>query len=440
MEVRQEIVSWKAWWAVILLFFAYTLSFIDRTIISLLVEPMRADLGLTDTQISLLQGLAFTIFYTTMSIPIAFLADRGQRPLIIGIGMFVWSAMTAACGLAVNFVQLFLARMGVGVGEATLGPAAYSLIADLFPPERRGRAMAVFSSGISVGAGLAFLVGGFVIQLVNTNALSIPMLEGLASWQLVFIIVGVPGMFGAFLMLTVPEPRKGNRNQPLQPPRLALDPILPFLRTNLSEVTALFSTFAISGLIFIALLSWGPTFLIREFGATPSEAGKLMGAGLVIAGPLGAFAGGYLSDRGAAGARQDAPFLVALAGISLMSLAAMAALFAPGVVSAGIWLSVALLFGSFAYPAGAAAVQQLAPDRLRARFAAVYLFATTLIAATLGPTIVALFTDFVFGDPALIGLALAATTACVAPLGILAALLGVRNVKHRTEAAERSAE
>lgn len=433
MDTQHPVASWKAWWAVLVLFLAYTISFIDRTIISLLVEPIRTDLGLSDTQISLLQGLAFTFFYTTMSIPIAFLADRGQRPLIIGVGMFVWSAMTVACGFAVNFVQLFLARMGVGVGEASLGPAAYSLIADLFPPEKRGRAMAFFSSGISVGAGLAFLVGGYVIELVNTNALTLPALDGFASWQLVFIIVGVPGMFGAFLLLTVPEPRRlRGAARAAKPPSTVLEPVIPFLRANAGEVTALFSTFAISGLIFTALLSWGPTYLIREFGATPSEAGKLIGAGLVVAGPLGAFAGGALSDRGVAGSRHDAPFLVGLAGIILMSLAAMAALFAPDVVSAGIWLSAALFFGSFAYPAGAAAVQQLAPDRLRARFSALYLFAVTLIAATLGPTIVALFTDFVFRDPALIGRALVATVACVAPLGVVAALLGARRLKLRS--------
>ena len=146
--VRQPPTPARAWWAIFVLFLAYMLSYVDRTIIALLVEPLRVDLGLTDTQISLLQGLAFAIFYTGLSIPIAILADRHSRRAIIGVGIVFWSAMTSACGLAGNFWQLFIARMGVGVGEATLGPSAYSLIGDLFPEERRGRAMAVFSCSV----------------------------------------------------------------------------------------------------------------------------------------------------------------------------------------------------------------------------------------------------------------------------------------------------
>ena len=422
--------EWQGWWAVFVLFLAYTLSFIDRSIISLLVEPMREDLRLSDIQISLLQGLAFTLFYTTMSIPIAILADRGPRPLLIGAGMFVWSAMTAACGLATNFVQLFFARMGVGVGEATLGPAAYSLIADLFPEEKRGRAMAVFSSGVSLGAGLAFLFGGYVIEIVNSGALSVSILDRFASWQLVFILVGVPGMLGAFLLLTVPEPR-GKRRVHAATSSDPLEPIIPFLKSHSFEITCLFSTFAISGLIFTALLSWGPTMLIRQFGVSAPEAGRLIGIGLVVFGPLGAWAGGWLADKGKMHGRTDAPLLVGFSGIALMSISGIAASYAPSAAHAGILISTAMFFGSFAYPAGATAVQSMAPARLRARFAALYLFAVTLVAATLGPTIVALFTDLVLKDPARIGEALALTILTAAPIGLIASLAGARQLSRR---------
>lgn len=418
----------KAWWAVAVLFLAYTLSFIDRSIISLLVEPMRADLGLNDTQISLLQGLAFTIFYTSMSLPIAFLADRRSRPVLIGIGMFVWSGMTALCGFATNFIQLFLARMGVGVGEATLGPAAYSLIADLFPPEKRGKAMAVFSSGVSLGAGLAFLLGGIVIQAVNSSAFTISFLSGFSSWQLVFLLVGVPGMFGAFLLMTVPEPRKSGKAETTSGTQVTTQPIVPFLLAHPVLISALFLTFAVSGLIFTAFISWGPSLLIRQFGLTAPDAGKLLGLGLIILGPLGAFVGGWLSDKGIARQRPASPFHVGLAGISLMSCAGVGVAFATGPLSASILIVTALFFGSFAYPAGASLVQAIAPPDIRARFSALYLFAVTLIGATLGPTIVALFTDRLFADPSRLGLSLALTIACAAPLGIIASLVGARRL------------
>lgn len=429
--MKQEagpIPEWHAWWAVAVLFLAYTLSFIDRSIISLLVEPMRADLGLNDTQISLLQGLAFTLFYTSMSLPIAYVADKRSRPMLIGIGMFVWSAMTALCGLATNFIQLFLARMGVGVGEATLGPAAYSLIADLFPPEKRGQAMAVFSSGISFGAGLAFLLGGLVIGIVNSGALSASFVSGLSSWQLVFILIGVPGMLGALLLVSVPEPRhrRFSKNAQLSATSPPLQPILPFIRSNSLLVSCLFATFAISGLIFTAYISWGPTLLIRQFGLSAPEAGKLLGVGLIIFGPLGAFIGGWLVDRGVARSRAAAPFHVGIIGIALMSVAGIGAALATSTAVAGTLITAALFFGSFAYPAGASLVQSIAPAEIRARFAALYLFAVTLIAATLGPTIVALLTDFLFADPQKLGASIAITLAIMAPAGIYTAIVGAR--------------
>lgn len=421
----------KAWWAVAVLFLAYTLSFIDRSIISLLVEPMRTDLGLSDTQISLLQGLAFTIFYTSMSLPIAILADSRSRPALIGIGMFIWSAMTALCGLATNFIQLFLARMGVGVGEATLGPAAYSLIADLFPPEKRGKAMAVFSSGISLGAGLAFLLGGLIIQAVNEGAFTFSWVAGFSSWQLVFLLVGIPGMLAAFLLLTVPEPRKVARNAEPHRPRPPTQPVWPFLRAEAVLTTALFLTFAVSGLIFTAFISWGPTLLIRQFGLSASDAGKLIGLGLIILGPLGALVGGWLSDKGIAKQNHASPFYVGLAGIALMSCFGASVALAQGPLIASILIVSALFFGSFSYPAGASLVQAIAPPEIRARFAALYLFAVTLIGATLGPTMVALLTDYLFANPSHLGFSIALTIAFTAPIGIIAALIGARQLKKR---------
>ncbi|MBL8629221.1 MAG: MFS transporter, partial [Rhodospirillaceae bacterium] len=198
----------KAWWAMVVLFLAYTLSFIDRTILALLVEPLRRDLGLSDTEISLLHGLAFAIFYSTMGVPIAVLSDKRSRRLIIGVGVFFWSLMTVLCGVATSFWKLFAARLGVGVGEATLGPATYSLVADLFPEHLRGKAMGFFATGIHVGAGLALIVGGAIVGMAAGVGEIETAVGTFRSWQLVFFIVGAPGLIIALLCATMIEPKR----------------------------------------------------------------------------------------------------------------------------------------------------------------------------------------------------------------------------------------
>lgn len=435
MGTKEKHSEWAAWWAVFVLFLAFTLSFIDRTIISLLVEPLRNDLGLSDFQISLLQGFAFTFFYSTMALPIAFLSDRHSRPLIIGVGVFIWSAMTAACGFVVNFIQLFLARMGVGIGEAALGPAAFSLIADLFPPEKRGRAMAIFSCGISVGGGLAFLLGGYIIEMVNSGAFSLSFMKDMASWQVVFIVVGVPGMIGALLFCTVPEPRtkKIVADQKQQAPEKT-EPVMPFLKSEASRITALFVAFGVSSLIAIVLLSWAPTLIVREFEVSIADVGKALGLGILILGPLGAFTGGFICDLGIARGINGTPYWVGAVGLVLKAICVILAVNAPSFGSAALFVVVAMFFASMTHPAGGTALQALAPARIRARVAALYLLAVNLIAATIGPTMVAVFTDFVFKDPMKIGLSITCTVALMTPIGIIAAIFAARRALPPTAA------
>jgi MFS family permease len=200
-----------AWYVVVVLTIAYTVSFIDRQIMALMVEPIRRDLEISDTQMSLLLGLAFAVFYTLLGIPIARLADRYSRRGIIAAGIAVWCFMTAACGLSRNYAQLFLARVGVGVGEAALSPSALSMMSDYFPKETRGRAVAFYTMGISMGVGLAMILGGQVIALVSqAPPVTLPVVGQLFAWQTVFVVVGLPGILVAALMLTVREPpRKG---------------------------------------------------------------------------------------------------------------------------------------------------------------------------------------------------------------------------------------
>jgi len=198
-----------AWYVVAVLTLTYTVSFIDRQIMSLMIEPIRRDLNITDTQVSLLIGLAFAVFYTLLGIPIARLADRRSRRTIIAVGIATWCFMTAFCGLARSYAQLFLARVGVGVGEAALSPSALSIISDYFPKRTRGRAIAVYNTGISLGTGLAMIVGGALVAHVMVSPpVRLPFVGELYAWQTVFMLVGLPGLFLALLMFTVREPRR----------------------------------------------------------------------------------------------------------------------------------------------------------------------------------------------------------------------------------------
>ena len=201
--------SMAGWYAVFMLLLAYVLSFVDRIIMSLLVTPIKEDLGTTDAQMGLLMGFAFALFYTVIGIPIARLSDVKSRTMIVAVGIFLWSLMTAACGLARSFFQLFLARVGVGVGEAALSPAAYSMISDYFTEDKLGRAIAVYQSGGLFGGGLAFIIGGAVVSMIiSSDATSLTFVGILKPWQIAFLIVGLPGILMAFLMLTVKEPTR----------------------------------------------------------------------------------------------------------------------------------------------------------------------------------------------------------------------------------------
>lgn len=406
-----------AWYGVAILFLAWTVSFIDRIILSLLIVPIQRDLGINDTQISLLHGAAFAIFYTLMGIPIARLADRAPRRPIIVAGIAFWCLATATCGLAKNFWHLFLARVAVGVGEATLAPAAYSMIYDWFPKEKLGRAHAVFNSGVTVGAGLAFIIGGTVIAMTaGIDSVQVPLVGELRNWQVVFVAVGLPGLLVAALMLTVTEPaRRGGL-----PPPVPFAAVLGFMRSQPRAVFGHLAGFALAALVFNAFLAWAPTYLVRVHGMGPGQAGPLLGIGLVLFGSAGMITGGVLSDRWMRAGRGDAHMRAALVGcIGLMPVAALAPLAPEGWIAiAGLWAF--FFFGAFPFGIGAAALQMITPAPMRAQLAALYLLCINLLGIGTGPTVTAVLTDYVFGRPEDVGRSLAVVGAV---FGTLAALV-----------------
>ncbi len=251
----------KSWYVVGILTLAYISSFIDRQILSLLVEPIKRDLKITDTQISLLMGLSFGIFYTLLGIPIARLADLKSRKHIVAWGIGLWSLMTAICGMAGNFTQLFLARMGVGVGEAALSPAAYSMIADLFPKRKLAMANSVYNMGIFIGAGLAFLIGGLVVNMVKVEEMwQVPLIGEIYPWQLVFFFVGLPGLLIVFLMSRIKEPVR----QGVVTDKASLSQTWAFILKNANTYININLGLGFLTLVNYANAAWIPSFFVTD--------------------------------------------------------------------------------------------------------------------------------------------------------------------------------
>lgn len=398
------------WYVVLLCMLAYIFSFIDRQILALMIEPIKADLNLTDTQFSLLHGLAFSLFYAFMGLPLAYIADRFSRPKLISIGIIFWSLATAFCGLSKNFVQLFLSRMGVGIGEAALSPAAYSMFSDMFSKEKLGRAVAVYSIGSFVGGGIAFLVGGYVIGLLkDTSLIDVPFFGMLKAWQMAFIIVGLPGIFiGLLFILTVKEPkRKGQRlNAHGEVEKVSFKSSFSFISKHRKTFTCHYLGFTFYAMALYCLTSWTPAFYMRKYGMTPTEAGYMLGSVLLVANTLGVFCAGWLNDWFVKKGRKDAPMITGVIGITGLILPIM---FFTQVEP--LWLSVTLLvpamfFASFPMPISTTAMQMLAPNQLRAQISAIFLLISNLVAVGIGTTLVALITDRIFENPLMVGMSL----------------------------------
>lgn len=395
--------SWYGWYVVAVLMLAYVCSFVDRQILALMVVPIRRDLGISDTQMSLLMGLSFALFYSFLGLPIGRLADRASRRTIISWGIAIWSLMTALCGLARNYGQLFLARMGVGVGEAALSPPAYSMIADYFPRERLGTAIGVYSLGIYLGSGLAMMLGGWITGRVSgTESWMVPLLGAMRPWQVVFLIIGIPGLLLALWTATLREPVRGAMGGRATTVALPFKEVLRYIKSHRVAFLGHNLGFAFIALVNYAWAYWVPTWLQRAHAWTPQQVGLTYGLWTATFGVLGVVTGGWLGDRLARAGHPDAKLRVGLIGIAGELVAGLLFLLAPTE-----WMTVALIpstfFASFGFGAAAAAIQEISPVPMRAQTSALYLFVINLIGQTLGPFFVAGLTDYVFKDDLRIG-------------------------------------
>jgi MFS family permease len=412
--------SARAWVTVAILMVAYVLSFVDRQILNLLVEPIRRDLLISDTQMSLLMGLSFALFYTVCGIPLGRVADTRSRRGLIAVGVLFWSAATAACGMAKMYWQFLLCRIGVGVGEAALSPAAYSLIADSFPAERRATAISVYSMGVYLGSGLAFLVGGLVIQFASAQGdVVLPVLGEVRPWQLIFLILGGAGVLFTLLMLAVKEPVRRGAGAGVAVP---LSEVGRYIRAN--RRTVLLHNFGFAGLAFAGYGSaaWVPSFYIRTYGWDAGQVGIVYGSIVAVFGCLGIVFGGRLADWMAKRGRSDANMRVGL--YSALGALPMVTLFP--LMDTAFWASLLLAPTVFclSMPFGVApaAIQEIMPNSMRGQASAIYLFVITLFGLGIGPTAVALVTDFVFADDAALRYSLLIVTTLAVLMSII--LLG----------------
>lgn len=381
----------RAWYMVALLTLAYFISYIDRTVIGLLVGPIQRDLGVTDGQMGLLLGLAFGIFYATMGLPLGWLADRTRRVSIVSCAIALWSAATALCGLASNYLQLFLLRMSVGVGEAALSPCTMSMVADSFPKEKRGKAIAVYSMALSLGTATAYYaIGALLDALRGVEVLNWPLVGAIKPWQAVFIIVGVPGLLLALAMLTVREPvrRDVKRGTSTAPWHM----LGHFFSRWKTYVTFLLPFCLMTTVAYTHF--WMPEVFLRTWGMEAPEFAKTKAIVTLVCAPATVFSAGALSDYLVRRGRDNAPLQIAVAGTFLFVPTGILIALMPGTTSAFIILGMSLVGIATTTSTGLTALLMITPAQFRGQISAVYYMAISITGLTLGPSTVGWLSDW----------------------------------------------
>ena len=383
---------------------AYTVSFVDRQILALLIAPIRRDLHISDTQVSLLIGLAFAIFYTLLGIPIGRIADRHSRRGTIAWGIAIWCLMAAACGVTRNYMQLFYARVGVGVGEAALSPSALSLISDYFSKESRGRAISVYTMGIALGSGLAMILGGQLVTVAESaRHVELPLIGEIFGWQRVFLVVGLPGLVLALLMATVREPPRREvlpGGADATTAGLPFRQVAAFIGTRWRLYGSHFLGLSVAATLTYGFLAWVPSMFVRTWGWTIGQIGIAFGVVMIFSGIAGVYLVSALARRLHARGSSDAYMRVALYCVLLgVAGAVLTPIFSSPYLA--LVMLVPMSVGMLAATsAGLAGLMVVTPNQMRAQTSALYYLVVNLIGLTVGPTGIALFTDRVFHNDA----------------------------------------
>ena len=419
------------WYATIVLALLYWLSILDRFIISLMVDPIKRDMGITDVQFGMLHGLAFSVTFCLLGLIAGTFADRYSRRWVIYVSVSVWSLATAACGLAQQFWHLLLARVGVGAGEAGLNPSATSMLTDLFPKDRLTTAMAVYAMGSTVGSGTAFFVGGIIVDLVaQVDTYTLPLIGTMRSWQTVFLIIGIPGALLALIIFTLPEPVRRNRLKKTTEGNVfstsitAYVDLVKFLRARWRFFLPHYLGFGLASMLIGGGGVWYPAHMGRAYSWTPGEIGTALGITLMIVGIVGKLVCGYCVDLIYRRGHKDAQLLWYA---WCMVIAAPAAIFTMSSDNPWVFVTGVGIFMILLSPMAAccyAAMNMVTPNELRGTNVAFYSATAGLVAIATGPIIIAWVGSTFFAGPNSLGMGLATVFGVACPLGAIALFSG----------------
>lgn len=414
-------VTWRQWAMVGVLTLLYIYAQIDGSAIILMVDPIKRDLGVSDTEMSLLLGLSFAACYAVFGLPAGYFVDRTSRRAVIGVGVVVWSAMTASCGFAATYVQLFLGRCGIGVGEAAITPASYSLIRDGFTPDNRGRAYGIFTAGTYIGAALAAMLAGALLGAFGSGKLGgLPLLGHLRPWQAVFMLTGIVGIPLSLLVLTFREPQRSAVGA--GDAGVHFREALAHMKTAWGHYTALIVFVTCFFGTAISYGAWMPTVIGRTWHLPPQTIGLFFGLTLLICAPIGAMGGGYaidyLTKRGHGNAAEIVGAWITVIFIPFGIWSPIA----PSVFQMFFALAAQLLVAGAYNPVAASLLARITPQRVMGKVTAIYLFIQTLVARSLGPLMVGMVSDLFFTGNQAVGYALG-TVAGILMVIALAAIL-----------------
>lgn len=401
-----------AWFVVVCLQFAYAIALVDRQILALLVEPIKADMELSDTQFSLLAGIAFALFYGVMGLVLGKIADTRNRRNMIIVGMLVWSVATIGCGLARNYAELFAARVLVGAGEAALSPAAYSMIADYFSKETRSRPTAFYTMGAFTGSGVALLFGAAAVAYASqSDTMILPFFGEVKNWQTVFIAVGIPGIVMAGLMLLVREPERREVAQEGAP----VADLKAFISRRWHILALLIAAFALNGVVYFGTNTWMPAVFMRKFAWRAQDIGFAMGLLQLIFGSAGILASGWWVTRPSVRGSGRVLATTPMTSMYLMAVLALIIGFVPSPTLVLAALALFLFLIGTVSAQSVVAIYQVTPNQFRGQVIAAYLLTGTLLGLGFGATLIALITDYVFADDMMVG-ASCAIVFCIAAL------------------------
>jgi MFS family permease len=400
-----------AWFFVAVLTVAHAVAFIDRQLLTLVVDDVKLDLHLTDTQIGLVHGSVFALFHAVFGLPIARLADLHSRKNVMIGGVAVWSAATAFCGLAGSYFQLLFARIFVAAGEASLGPSSYSVISDCFRPGTRAGPLGVYTAGGVAGIGLSLVLGGLLL-----GALEGADLGTWSPWQIIFISASLLGIFPAVALL-MPEPARHSDPRAAALVKKADTEAVPLglvIKANWKIYLPLVLAYASLALVGYTMTSWIPTYFMRVLHLPAEQTGLLLGLAIMTGGITGSVLGGFVSDflerRLGGGAKLMVVFLACLA----VTIPSFGVAFVNSAPLVAVMVGLAYFTGVIALGPVIATIQEITPSRARAQISAGFLFMTSITGLGLGPVLVGLVTDYVFQDPMAVGWSIAIVSATAA--------------------------